>query len=115
MAVVATVRNAGRGLLVVGGGRWLEEHFTRLELAGVALASAGGALTTASAAHTAVTRRPLSNLTELAVGVTCLVGAGAVAWSGSRLAGDEPGAGKGVGGGDRGRRWASFCRHGCVH
>jgi hypothetical protein len=25
--VVATVRNAGRGLLVVGGGRWLEEHF----------------------------------------------------------------------------------------
>jgi len=88
--VVATVRNAGRGLLVFGGRRWLEEHFSRLELAGVALASAGGALTTASAAHTAVTRRPLSNLTELAVGVTCLVGAGALAWSFSQLAGDNP-------------------------
>jgi hypothetical protein len=89
--VVATVRNAGRGLLVVGGRRWLEEHFSRLELAGVVLASAGGALTTASAAHTAVTRRPLSNLTELAVGVTCLVAAGAVARCGSWLAGDDPG------------------------
>ena len=87
--VVATVRNAGRGLLVVVGRRWLEEHFSRLELAGVALASAGGVLTTASAGHTAVTRRPLSNLTELAVGVTCLVGAGALAWSLSRLAGDN--------------------------
>jgi hypothetical protein len=83
--VVATVRNSGRGLLVVAGGRWLEEHFTRLEVGGVALASAGGALTTLSAAHTAVTRRPLSNLTELAVGLTCLVGAGLVAWCGSRL------------------------------
>jgi drug/metabolite transporter (DMT)-like permease len=88
--VVATVRNAGRGLLVVAGGRWLDEHFTRLELAGVALASAGGALTTVSAAGTAVTRRPLSNLTELAVGVSCLVGAGAVTWCGSRLAADDP-------------------------
>jgi drug/metabolite transporter (DMT)-like permease len=74
--VVATVRNAGRGLLVVGGGRWLQEHFSRLEVAGVVLASGGGALTTASAAHTGVTRQPLSNLTELAVGLSCLVGAG---------------------------------------
>ena len=90
VAVVATVRNAGRGLLVVGGRRWLEEHFSRLELAGVALASAGGALTTASAAHTAITRRPLSNLTEVAVGATCLIGAGAVEWSFSRLARDKP-------------------------
>jgi hypothetical protein len=32
--VVATVRNAGRGLLAVGGGRWREEHFSRLEVAG---------------------------------------------------------------------------------
>jgi hypothetical protein len=88
--VVATVRNAGRGLLVVGGARWLEEHFSRLELAGVVLASAGGALTTASASHTAVTRRPLSNLTELAVGVSCLLGAGAVTWCASWLARDNP-------------------------
>jgi hypothetical protein len=88
--VVATVRNAGRGLLVVGGRRWLEEHFSRLELAGVALASAGGALTTVSSVHTGVTRRPLSNLTELAVGVSCLVGAGAVTWCGSRFARDDP-------------------------
>ncbi|MGD0811604.1 MAG: hypothetical protein ABSA91_18130 [Acidimicrobiales bacterium] len=91
VAVVATVRNAGRGLLVVGGGRWLDEHFTRLELAGVALASTGGALTTLSAAHTAVTRRPLSNLSELAVGLTCLVAAGAVAWCGTLLAAGDPG------------------------
>ncbi len=83
--VVATVRNAGRGLLVVAGGRWLEEHFTRLEVGGVALAGAGGALTALSATHTAVTRRPLSNLTELAVALTCLLGAGLVAWCGSRL------------------------------
>jgi hypothetical protein len=88
--VVATVRNAGRGLLVVGGGRWLEEHFSRLELAGVAMASAGGALTTISAAHTAVTRRPLSNATQLAVGVSCLVGAGIVAWWCSWFARDDP-------------------------
>jgi hypothetical protein len=52
--VVATVRNSGRGLLVVAGGRWLEEHFTRLEVGGVALASAGGALTTLSAASAGV-------------------------------------------------------------
>jgi len=95
--VVATVRNAGRGLLVVAGGRWLEEHFSRLELAGVVLASAGGALTTASAAHTEVARRPLSNLTEVAVGVTCLVGAGVVAWSASWLAGDDPARAKASG------------------
>jgi hypothetical protein len=88
--VVATVRNAGRGLLVVGGGRWLEEHFSRLEVAGVVLASVGGALTTASATHTEVTRRPLSNLTEVAVGVSCLVGAGAVTWCASRLAAGDP-------------------------
>ncbi len=52
------------------------------------MASAGGILTTVSAAdHTAVTRRPLSNLSELAVGAVCLVGAGVVAWCGSRLRG----------------------------
>lgn len=89
--VVATVRNAGRGLLVVGGGRWLEERFSRLELAGVVLASAGGAITAISAAHTGVARQPLSNLTELAVGATCLVGAGVVVWLSSWLAGANPG------------------------
>jgi hypothetical protein len=88
--VVATVRNSGRGLLVLAGGRWLEERFSRLELAGVALASAGGVLTAISATRREVDRRPLSNLTELAVGAGCLLGAGAVAWSCSWLARAHP-------------------------
>lgn len=69
--VTATLRNAGRGLLVVGGGRWLEETFTRLELTGVVLASLGGALTAVGAAGSTVVRRPLSNLTQVLVGLVC--------------------------------------------
>jgi hypothetical protein len=73
--VTATLRNAGRGLLVVGGGRWLEETFTRLELAGVVLASLGGAFTAVGAAGSTVVRRPLSNLTQVLVGLACAAGA----------------------------------------
>lgn len=73
--VTATLRNAGRGLLVVGGGRWLDETFTRLELAGVVLASFGGALTAIGATASTVVRRPLSNLDQLLVGLACAAGA----------------------------------------
>ena len=87
--VLATLRNAGRGLLVVGGGRWLEEHFSRLELLGVALASAGGAITAVGATHTEVVRTPLSNLAELAVGAACALAAATVAAIASWLAGNR--------------------------
>ena len=73
--VVATLRNAGRGLLVAAGGRWLNERFTRLELVGVALASGGGAITALGAAKGGATVRPLSNLTGLVVAVACVLGA----------------------------------------
>jgi drug/metabolite transporter (DMT)-like permease len=89
--VVATLRNAGRGLLVVGGGRWLDERFSRLEIAGVALASAGGAITAIGAARSEVVRKPLSNWSELAVGASCTLLAGSVAALSSRLA-RAPGA-----------------------
>ncbi len=84
--VVATLRNAGRGLLVVGGGRWLDERFSRPELVGVALATAGGIITAVGAAHSAVVRKPLSNGAELAVGATCMLAAGLVASFSSRWA-----------------------------
>ena len=72
---MATLRNAGRGLLVVAGGRWLGERFSRAEVVGVALATTGGVLTAIGAAHTQVARRPLSNLTELEVAAVCMCGA----------------------------------------
>ena len=76
--VTATLRNAGRGLLVVGGGRWLGERFSRPELLGVAMASAGRALTAISVVNSGVSRKLLSNLTQLLVGVTFMVAAGIV-------------------------------------
>jgi len=88
--VVATLRNAGRGMLVVGGGKWLDERFSRLELTGVALASSGAIITAVAAAHTAVVRSPLSNSTELLVAVACATGAAGVASVASRLAGPRP-------------------------
>ncbi len=90
--VVATLRNAGRGLLVLGGGRWLDERFTALEIVGVALASAGGAVTAIGSAASTVVRRPLSNMTELIVGACCCVAAFGVAAGAARLAdGRRPG------------------------
>jgi len=93
MPVVATLRNAGRGLLVVGGGRWLEERFSRPELLGVAMASLGAVVTAIGAAHTAVSRRPLSNLRELAVGAGCLLAAATVAGAANRLGERRPARG----------------------
>lgn len=83
--VVATLRNAGRGLLVVGGARWLQEHFTAMELVGVALASAGGAVTAIGSANSTVVRRPLSNLTELIVAASCAAAALVVARVAARI------------------------------
>jgi hypothetical protein len=84
--VTATLRNAGRGLLVVGGGRWLGERFSRLELLGVAMASAGGVLTAISVVNSGVSRKLLSNLTQFEVGIIFMLAAGIVAglanWSG---------------------------------
>jgi multidrug transporter EmrE-like cation transporter len=76
--VVATLRNAGRGLLVVSGGRWLNERFSRLELMGVGLASAGGVITAVGAASSKVSLKPLSNVAELIVGAACVLGAAGV-------------------------------------
>jgi hypothetical protein len=77
--VTATLRNAGRGLLVVGGARWLKERFTFPELVGVVLASAGGVITAISVVNSGVQRRLLSNLTQLLVGAGCMLVAGVVA------------------------------------
>ncbi|MGH9106831.1 MAG: hypothetical protein ACRDZX_13570 [Acidimicrobiales bacterium] len=85
--VVATLRIAGRGLLVVGGGRWLDERFTVWEVLGVALASAGGAITAAGASHVRTSHKPLSNLTELMVGAGCVLSAILVSRGAAWLAG----------------------------
>lgn len=102
VATVATLRNAGRAVLVLGGARWLNERFSRLELVGVALASAGGALTAVAGAHSSVVRRPLSNLDEVAVGAGCTLAAAVVVWAVSHL-GRNP---QGVSGGGPGRHKA---------
>lgn len=83
--IVATVRNAGRGLLVVGGRRWLNERFSRLEILGVALAGGGGIVTAIGAANSKVVHKPLSNWTEIAVGASCILAAGVVSGLFSRL------------------------------
>lgn len=85
--VTATLRNAGRGLLVVGGGRWLGERFSRLELLGVAMASAGGVLTAISVINSGVSRKLLSNLTQLEVGIIFMLAAGVVAGLATRFGG----------------------------
>jgi drug/metabolite transporter (DMT)-like permease len=97
VATVATLRNAGRGLLVVGGGRWLNERFSRWELVGVALAAAGGAVTAIAGVDTSVSRRTLSNLDQLTSGAGCALVAAVIAWAGSacgRRAVDGPGNGR---------------------
>ncbi len=83
--IVATLRNAGRGLLVVGGGRWLNERFSRLEIVGVGLAGGGGIITAIGAANSKVVHKPLSNWTEIVVGASCLLAAGVVWGLCSRL------------------------------
>jgi drug/metabolite transporter (DMT)-like permease len=86
--VTATLRNAGRGLLVVGGARWLKERFTFPELVGVVLASAGGVITAISVVNSGVQRRLLSNVTQLLVGAGCMLVAAAVAALSRWLAGE---------------------------
>jgi drug/metabolite transporter (DMT)-like permease len=97
VTTVATLRNAGRGLLVVGGGRWLHERFSRWELVGVALASVGGAMTAIAGVDTSLSRRALCNLDQLTFGAGCAALAAVVAWAGPAL--EHRGA---VG---SGRRW----------
>ncbi len=116
--VVATLRNAGRGLLVVGGGRWLDEHFSRLELVGRRPGQRRRRSSPRPAPpHSRVARRPLSNLDRACRGATCLLAAGLVVLvllpAGRRQPARAPAAG--CGRSDGGRRRASFCRHGCVH
>jgi hypothetical protein len=86
--VTATLRNAGRGLLVVGGARWLKERFTFPELVGVVLAGAGGIITAISVVNSGVQRRLLSNLTQLLVGAGCMLVAALVAALSRWLAGE---------------------------
>jgi hypothetical protein len=85
VATVATLRNAGRGLLVVGGARWLQERFSRWELVGVALACVGGAVTAIAGVDTSASRRPLSNLDQLGFAAACATLAALVAGAGPAL------------------------------
>ena len=71
--VVTSLRGAGRGTLVLAGHRWLGERFGRLELIGVGLLVAGGAVVTVSAAGGSIPHQPLSNVTELALGAGAAV------------------------------------------
>lgn len=90
--VVATLRNAGRGVLVPFGRGWLSERFGRAELAGIVLTIVGGAVTAFGSSGASVVRKPLSNLTLVEVAAGCAAFAGAVAELSRRVAGDrQPG------------------------
>lgn len=81
--VVVTLRSSGRGLLVAGGSRWLDEQFSRTELAAVALATAGGIVTAIGATGSAVVRAPLGLPDQAAVAVLAALLAVAVSrWRG---------------------------------
>lgn len=86
--VTATLRNAGRGLLVGGGAKWLKERFTLPEVVGVVLASAGGAITAISVVGSPVPRKLVSNFTQLAVAAGCILVAGLVAGTSRWLTGE---------------------------
>jgi hypothetical protein len=91
--VVATLRNAGRGVLVPFGGRWLEERFSAAELAGVVLTAVGGTVTALGSAGSSIVRKPLSNFTLLEVAAGCALLAALVAGLSRWLAPDVvPGA-----------------------
>lgn len=85
VATVATLRNSGKGFLVLGGTRWLEERFSRLELSGVALAAVGGVVTAIAGGRATSTHHLLSVGKQLAVGGCCSVGATMVAGAGHAL------------------------------
>jgi uncharacterized membrane protein len=88
VSVVATLRNAGRGVLVPFGWRWLGERFSPVELAGVVLTIFGGTVTAFGSTGASIVRAPLSNLTLVEVAAGCAVAAGAVAALSRVLAGD---------------------------
>jgi hypothetical protein len=67
VAVVTTMRSAGRGGLVVTGRRFLHERFGRVELAGVVMVIAGGIVVALSATGAGHAARPISNVDELMV------------------------------------------------
>jgi drug/metabolite transporter (DMT)-like permease len=83
VATVTTLRNSGRGLLVIGGRRWLDERFSRWEVAGVALSAAGGALTAVAGVYSTKGHLVLSNVAQLAIGAGCALTATAILWAGS--------------------------------
>jgi hypothetical protein len=80
--VVATLRSSGRGLLVVGGRKWLGETFGRLELTAVTLATVGGVVTAVGATGSTVSHAVLS----LPVQAGVAGGSAALAFVVSRLA-----------------------------
>jgi drug/metabolite transporter (DMT)-like permease len=88
VTVVATLRNSGRAVLVPFGWRWLDERFSRVELAGVLLTIVGGTITVLGSTGASIVRHPLSNITLLEVAAGCAVVTAAVASLSRRLAGD---------------------------
>jgi hypothetical protein len=91
--VVATLRNAGRGVLVPFGRGWLAERFGRAEMTGIVLTILGGAITAFGASGAATRRQPLGDLTLLEVAAGCAVFAAIVAEVSRRIADDLPGGG----------------------
>jgi drug/metabolite transporter (DMT)-like permease len=81
VAVVATARGAGRGLLVVLGRRWLGERFGRLEIGGVALALGGSVLVALGVVGSPGTPAspPLPVVTLFGVGILAALAAAVVA------------------------------------
>lgn len=95
VSVVATLRNAGRGMLVPFGWRWLGERFSRVELGGVVLTILGGTITAFGSTGASIVRAPLGDLTLVEVAGGCALVAGAVAAASRVLAGDLlPGSAK---------------------
>ncbi len=74
--VVTSLRSLGRGGLVFMGHRWLGERFRRIELLGVILLAVGGIVVASTVQVSGATSPPLSDLTEVLVGLISAV----VAW-----------------------------------
>lgn len=88
VSVVATLRNAGRGVLVPFGWRWLGERFSGVELAGVVLTIFGGTITAFGSSGATISRTPLSDITLIEVAAGCAAVTAAVAALSRWLAGD---------------------------
>lgn len=83
--VVTSLRSLGRGGLVIAGHRWLEERFTRVELAGVTLLAVGGVLVASTVIPSRAAAPPLSDLTELLTAVVLSAPAAVLARSRSGI------------------------------